>query len=142
MIEVRPASDPAEVEAALALRYRVFCEEQGVSLPADRDGRDPDALHIVALDDGRVVGTCRLLFGDDVARLGRMAVEQALRGAGVGAAILGEADRASRDAGATRIRLHAQTAARSLYERAGFQIRGEEFLEEGIPHVTMEKRLA
>jgi ElaA protein len=40
------------------------------------------------------------------------------------------------------VRLHAQTGARSLYERAGFQIRGEEFVEEGIPHVTMEKPLA
>jgi predicted GNAT family N-acyltransferase len=142
VIEVRPARGPDEVEAALELRYRVFCEEQGVTLAADQDGRDPEALHIVAFDDGRLAGTCRVLFDDGLARLGRMAVEPDLRGRGIGAAVLDEAERTSRQAGAERIRLHAQTAARALYERAGFAVQGEAFLEEGIPHVTMEKPLA
>jgi predicted GNAT family N-acyltransferase len=142
VIEVRPARGPDEVEAALALRYRVFCEEQGVTLAADQDGRDPEALHLVAFADGRLAGTCRLLFDGDTARLGRMAVERDARGRGIGAAILAAAERDARAAGAGRIRLHAQTAARSLYERAGYVTRGEEFVEEGIPHLTMEKPLA
>jgi predicted GNAT family N-acyltransferase len=142
VIEVRPARGPAEVEAALELRYRVFCEEQGVTLAGDQDGRDPEALHIVAFDDGRLAGTCRVLFDDRLARLGRMAVEPDRRGHGIGAAMLDEAEHASRETGAERIRLHAQTAARTLYERAGFEVQGEEFSEEGIPHVTMEKSLA
>jgi predicted GNAT family N-acyltransferase len=142
VIEVRPASGRAELEAALDLRYRVFCGEQGVTLAADQDGRDGEALHIVAFADGRLAGTCRLLFDDGIARLGRLAVEPGLRGRGIGAAVLEEAERESRQAGATHIELHAQTAARTLYERAGFHVHGEEFLEEGISHVTMEKPLA
>jgi predicted GNAT family N-acyltransferase len=142
VIEVRPANGPAEIEAALDLRYRVFCDEQGVTLEADQDGRDPEALHIVAFDGARMVGTCRLLFDDGVARLGRMAVEPDARGRGIGATILEEAERESRAAGAKRIRLHAQTVARSLYERGGFEVEGQEFMEEGIAHVTMEKPLA
>jgi predicted GNAT family N-acyltransferase len=140
--EVKVATSPSEVDQALELRRRVYVDEQGVTLEADRDGLDPDALHVVAIDGGRVVGTCRLVFEDGLARLGRMAVDNEMRGRGLGAAILATADRVARAAGATRIRLHAQTAARSLYERGGFQIRGEEFMEEGIPHVTMEKSLA
>lgn len=142
MIEVRVAGDSAEVEAALGLRYRVFCDEQGVTLAADQDGLDPEALHIVAFEDGRLVGTCRLVFDGGIARLGRMAVEADMRGRGVGALVLDAAEDESRSAGAERIRLHAQTASRSLYERAGFEVQGDEFMEEGIPHVTMEKRLA
>jgi predicted GNAT family N-acyltransferase len=142
VIEVRPANGPAEVEAALDLRYRVFCGEQGVTLAADQDGLDGEALHIVALAGGRLAGTCRLVFDDGIARLGRMAVEPDLRGRGIGAAVLEQAEHEARRAGAERIRLHAQSAARTLYERAGFEIRGEEFLEEGIPHVTMEKPVA
>lgn len=142
MITVRPAADESEVEAALELRYRVFCEEQGVTFEAEQDGRDPEALHLVAVDDRTLVGTCRLLFDDGLARLGRMAVEPAVRGQGVGAAILVAAESASRTAGAARIRLHAQTAACSLYERAGFEIVGDEFMEEGISHVAMEKALS
>jgi predicted GNAT family N-acyltransferase len=142
LIEVRRASGPAEIEAALELRYRVFCREQGVSLEADQDGLDAEALHLVAVDGERLVGTCRLLFGDGVARLGRMAVEPDARGRGIGAALLDEAERESRAAGVDRIRLHAQIAARSLYERGGFEQVGAVFLEEDIPHLTMEKVLA
>jgi predicted GNAT family N-acyltransferase len=71
-----------------------------------------------------------------------MAVEDDMRGRGLGAAILDVAEIQARAAGAGRIRLHAQLAARSLYERGGFEVRGDEFMEEGIPHVTMEKALA
>ena len=141
MIEVRVARGPGEVEAALALRYRVFCQEQGVALEADQDGHDPEALHLVALDGGRLVGTCRLLFDDGVARLGRMAVDPDVRGRGIGAAILATAEREAGAARAARIRLHAQTAARSLYERGGYVARGDEFVEEGIAHIEMEKQL-
>jgi predicted GNAT family N-acyltransferase len=97
---------------------------------------------VVAVEGERVVGTCRLVFQGGLARLGRMAVERELRGRGVGTAILREAERAALDAGARRISLHAQLPARSLYERDGYEQRGERFVEEGIDHVTMEKRIA
>jgi predicted GNAT family N-acyltransferase len=141
-LEVRLAETSEEIDAALRLRERVFAVEQGVRPEADRDGRDPQATHLVAVNDGRVVGTCRLVFQGDLARLGRMAVEQQLRGRGVGAAILREAEREAIEGGARRISLHAQLAARSLYQRGGYQEQGPEFVEEGIDHVTMEKRLA
>jgi predicted GNAT family N-acyltransferase len=140
--QVRRAGDPDEVDAALRLRERVFAVEQGVRPEADRDGRDGEALHLVAVRDGAVIGTCRLVFDGAVARLGRMAVEPALRGQGVGGALLDEAERCAREAGSRRIDLHAQTPAISLYARGGFEQRGELFFEEGIPHVSMEKSLA
>ena len=120
----------------------MFCEEQGVAPEADRDGRDGEALHVVALEGERLVGTCRLVFDGEVARLGRLAVEPDRRGLGIGADVVDAAERAARRAGSLRVRLHAQTAALSLYERAGYEQRGEYFFEEGIEHVTMEKPLA
>ena len=135
------ASTNDEVSAALALRSRVFCDEQGVSFEADQDGRDPEATHIVAVEDGTVIGTCRLLFRGPVARLGRLAVEPERRGDGIAGAILREADRVAVDAGADSIALHAQTYAQSLYENAGYREYGPTFVEEGIEHVAMEKRL-
>ena len=142
MTEVRVTAHPSEVDEALELRRHVFVSQQGVTLEMDRDGLDPEALHIVAVDAGRVVGTCRLVFEGGLARLGRMAVDDEHRGQGLGAAILAEAEAQARSAGARRIRLHAQVAARRLYERGGFEVQGKEFMEEGIPHVTMEKPLA
>jgi predicted GNAT family N-acyltransferase len=139
---VRRARGPEEVDAALALRYEVFCVEQGVPLSADRDGRDGEAEQIVAVVDDRVAGTCRLLLDGGVARLGRMVVAADLRGAGIGALLLAEADRIVASLGLERIVLHAQVQARAVYERAGYRQRGGVFMEEDIEHVTMEKRLA
>ena len=137
----RPTRDPDEVARALALRERVFCEEQGVSPEGERDGRDAGALHVVALDGGRVVGTCRLLFDGETARLGRMAVDPQDRGRGVGSAVLVAAEEAVRAAGASRVALHAQVEVRPLYEARGYRAHGDTFLEEGIAHVAMDKRL-
>jgi predicted GNAT family N-acyltransferase len=119
----------------------VFCGEQGVSPEADQDGRDPEATHVVALEDGCVVGTCRLIFRGQTARLGRLAVEPAARRRGVAAAILHEAAEAARRAEAERIELHAQTYTLGLYEREGYAGHGSEFVEEGIPHLAMRKSL-
>jgi predicted GNAT family N-acyltransferase len=112
-----------------------------VSLAADRDGRDPEALHLVAVEEGQVVGTCRLLFRGHVARLGRLAVEPEWRGRGIAATILAEADRIAREQRAEAISLHAQTYALRLYRDAGYAERGPRFVEEGIEHVAMEKAL-
>jgi predicted GNAT family N-acyltransferase len=112
-----------------------------VSVTADRDGRDPEALHVVAIEDGRVIGTCRLLFRGRVARLGRLAVEPEWRGRGIAATILAEADRVAREQRAQAISLHAQTYALRLYHDAGYAERGPRFVEEGIEHVAMEKAL-
>jgi predicted GNAT family N-acyltransferase len=141
-LDVRPARNHDEVNAALLLRERVFAGEQGVRPEADRDGRDHEAMHLVAVEDGRVVGTCRLVFRGEVARLGRLAVERDLRRRGVGASLLREAEREAVAAGAHRISLHAQMSARSLYERDGYLQQGSPCVEEGIDHVTMEKRIA
>lgn len=141
-MDVREAHTDDELAAALTLREHIFCGEQGVSFEADQDGRDPEATHIVAVDEGLVIGTCRLLFRGQIARLGRLAVERERRGDGVAAEILREADRIAVEAGAGSISLHAQTYAQALYERAGYEQHGAAFVEEGIEHVAMEKRLA
>jgi predicted GNAT family N-acyltransferase len=139
--EVRPARDQAEVDAALALRYDVFCIEQGVSLDEERDGRDAEALHLVVVDDGEVVGTCRLLPVGSEVKLGRMAVAPTHRGRGLAAELLVQADTRARELRAHRIALAAQLTAQALYERAGYAPYGDVFLDAGIEHVMMGKAL-
>ena len=141
-MEVRQARDRDEIDQALALREQVFCVEQGVPLAADQDGLDDLAIQIVAVESGRVIATCRVLVESDIGRLGRMAVEAPARGRGLGAAILAAAEQSARDAGARLMRLHAQRYVEDLYAAAGYTPYGEPFVEEGIPHVGMEKPLA
>jgi predicted GNAT family N-acyltransferase len=140
---VRWCSGATDLDGALALRELVFCGEQGVSIEEEHDGRDEDALHLVALDPagGRVVGTLRVLRDGDVAKVGRVAVERSWRRRGIAARMLREAlAQAERD-GARTARLAAQIDAIALYEQAGFQIVSPEFLDAGIVHVWMSRDL-
>ena len=140
--EVRPARDQSEVDAALALRYEVFCVEQGVSLEEELDGRDDEALHLVVVDDGEVVGTCRLLAERPEVKLGRMAVAHLAPRPRAGGRAAGRGRRPrARAAARERIALAAQLTARALYERAGYAPYGDVFLDAGIEHVMMGKAL-
>jgi predicted GNAT family N-acyltransferase len=140
-LEVRRPRDEDELAAALALREEVFCGEQGVTLDGDRDGRDDEALHLVAVD-GELLGTCRMLIEPGgTAKFGRLCVRASARGRGIAAALLAAAEAEARAAGARRIGMHAQTDALELYRRAGYTAYGERFDEEGIEHLGMEKIL-
>ena len=140
-LTVREARDPAEVEAAMALRRRVFCDEQGVSREEEFDGLDDEATQVVALDQGGVVATCRLRFLEDDCKLERMAVEGRLRGRGAGAALLEASERIAQDCGARRMVLNAQTAAQGFYAAGGYEPEGELFMEANIEHLRMTKQL-
>ena len=141
MTEVRPARDAAEVGAALALRHAVFVVEQHVPLDEEIDEHDGRALHLVAVDDGAVVGTCRLVVEGETVRLGRLAVAGDSRRRGIASRLIAEAEARARALGATHVALAAQTGALRLYSRLGYTAYGERFMDAGIEHVMMDKRL-
>ena len=119
----------------MPLRHQVFVVEQKVPADLEMDELDAVCLHAcVASGDGTVVGTGRLL---PEGKIGRMAVTASQRGRGIGAMILNALIKASSDRGDARVCLSAQTHAIAFYERFGFVIRGQEFLEAGIPHRNM-----
>lgn len=125
--------------AARAIREAVFVSEQHVPIALEWDEFDARSQHALAFGDAEVpVGTGRLLPDG---RIGRMAVLPPWRGRGVGTAIL--AALVARAAGLRmpRVLLHAQTHAAGFYARRGFCASGSEFLEAGIPHVTMLRDL-
>ena len=142
-VTVRCAQDPREIADAIALRSAVFVDEQGVPVEEDVDGRDDEAVHLVAVDDaGAVVGTCRLLADGPTLKLGRMAVAAPARRQGIGLRLLDLADAQAESSGAERIVLGAQVSAVPLYEQAGYRTRSAVFLDAGIEHVWMEKQRA
>ena len=142
MIEVREARDERELQAATDLRREVFVGEQGVPLSLEIDDHDPIATHIVALEHGSVLGTCRLVDAGDTVKLGRLVVARPARRRGIARRVLEEAEAWARARGKRRILLSAQTYALPLYEGAGYVRRGASYQEAGIEHVGMERELA
>jgi predicted GNAT family N-acyltransferase len=140
MTDVRPARDADEVRAALALRHEVFVVEQRVPIAEEIDAHDEtDALHLVAVDDDRVVATARVVMDGETAKLGRVAVAPEARRRGVASRLIAASEAEARDRGARRVALAAQTGALALYERAGYEPYGDRFMDAGIEHQMMHK---
>ncbi|HNV27159.1 MAG TPA: GNAT family N-acetyltransferase [Nitrospira sp.] len=121
------------------VRETVFIHEQAVPEELEWDGLDPQCAHVLAWNgQGDAIGTARMQPNGTI---GRMAVLKDWRGRGAGRALL-EAllDCAVRQE-LTRVTLSAQTHAIGFYERAGFHVVGELFIDAGIPHRKMVKEL-
>lgn len=124
---------------AQALRMAVFVVEQGVPIELEWDEADEVSTHAVAYDEsGAPVATGRLLPDGHI---GRMAVLRSQRGSGIGSQVLRALLDEARRQGHRSLVLHAQTHAIAFYTRHGFAVRGEEFMEAGIPHREMVIRL-
>ena len=139
--EIRRVRSDGEMQAALQLRHEVFCVEQGVPEREELDGRDREGIHLVAVVDGELLATCRVLIVGTTAQFSRLAVRRSARRRGIATALLALADEETRAHGGRRLVLHAQTYAQELYERAGYRTRGRVFTEAGIKHIAMEKQL-
>ncbi len=140
---VRFAASTGDRDAAFALRRDVFETEQNVPRPLDRDAHDFNADHVVAFDGaGRCVGTGRIVRLDSrTCQVGRMATAKDHRGHGVGAQVLESLERMAAMRGLAELIVHAQLPAESFYRNRGYAKEGDVFLEEGVPHVLMRKRL-
>ncbi|MCB9727693.1 MAG: GNAT family N-acetyltransferase [Deltaproteobacteria bacterium] len=126
----------------MALRQRVFVDEQGVPVELERDGRDGEARHAVLLTaDGRALATGRLLVLGDTGKLQRIAVERGRRGEGLGRRVMAALEELARDAGCRRVRLSSQVEAMGFYERLGYVAEGETYLDAGILHRDMTRAL-
>ena len=152
---VKLVESQAEWRAAFDLRLKVFVHEQGVPFEEELDEHDESATHVIALADGYVVGTGRVVFPtvvpsddghpppepDARSRIGRMAVDVAWRRRGVGRRILETLEAEARRRKMQEVVLHAQTYAKEFYASCGYLEEGPVFLEAGIDHVLMRKRL-
>ncbi len=141
-VEVKLVETEAEMEAALAVRIRVFVAEQSVPAEEELDEEDATATHAIAHHNGLVVGTGRLLILEEGAcQIGRMAVDQPWRRQGVGGQLLLFLEQEACSQGMSQAMLHAQVYVKSFYAAHGYLERGEVFLEAGIPHIEMRKEI-
>lgn len=123
----------------MALRMRVFVQEQGIALDDEVDPNDAQHRHFLAFaDSAEAIGCGRMTAQGQI---GRMAVLPAHRHKGIGAELLSHIVRVAAASGAHCVFLHAQVDAESFYAKQGFTGTGKTFMEAGITHVTMRRAL-
>jgi ElaA protein len=120
----------------MRLRQDVFVIEQEC-LYRDLDGRDlePGTVQVWAEDEeGAVLGTLRVLAdAGGTVRIGRVATAVRARERGIAARMV----KTALDTTTGPVVLDAQSHLAYWYERFGFVRIGEDFLDDGIPHVHM-----
>jgi len=116
------------------LRYEVFVEEQNVPFDLEVDGLDPDCKHVKATADGITVGTGRLLKNGSI---GRMCVHRDYRQYGIGRLLLKNLIEQAESEGYPEISLNSQSYAIPFYQKNGFIVVSNEFMDAGIAHRRM-----
>ena len=135
---IRQADWPLDAQALEQIRRRVFIDEQGVPRDIEWDGRDEQALHVIAEHQGHAIGCGRLL---EDGRIGRLAVLGDWRAQGVGRRLLSRLIELAQARGDSAVYLHAQADSVDFYTRAGFSAHGEAFDEADIAHFAMRRDL-
>ncbi len=132
-----------ELYEILKTRAEIFVVEQDC-VYQDLDDKDQNAIHVFCWNDsGRVAACLRVFWNNEaegIAQIGRVVTLE--HGKGLGGKMLHEGVRIAEDIlKANKIYLEAQEYAIGYYAKEGFEVVSDPFMEDGIPHVKMERTL-
>tara|TARA_A100001011_G_C13989093_1_gene706506 strand:+ start:233 stop:682 length:450 start_codon:yes stop_codon:yes gene_type:complete len=137
----KKVSSKEEIEKSYAIRTKVFCEEQKISKKIEFDNLDHLCSHFLIFDNKKAIATARVrLKGENIFKIERVAVLFEFRRLKVGSTLIKNIiqhfinlnDKVS-------FVLHSQVAVADFYKSLNFISYGDEFFEDGIPHIAMKQ---
>lgn len=132
-----------ELYSILQLRSEVFVVEQNC-VYHDPDGKDQYAWHLMGTENGKLIAYTRIFPAGvtyEEPAIGRVVTSPTKRRSGLGKELMEQSiEQCKRLFGATAITLGAQLYLKKFYESLGFIVSGKEYIEDGIPHVTMTRK--
>ncbi len=132
-----------EYREMINLRMEILRKPLGLSFTPETLEKEKDDTLIGAFDEEKITACCILTKIDStIIQLRQMAVHPKMERNGLGASILAFAENIARDAGFRILIMHARKTAVGFYEKQGYEIHGDEFLEVSIPHYEMRKKLS
>ncbi len=131
-----------EYQQMVKLRYEILRQPLGLSFTTDELDREKEDILIGAFDEDEMLACCMLTkTGHTSVRLRQMAVQNNLQGKGIGGSMMNFAEILARDKGYKKLIMHARETAVGFYEKLGYKVVGDRFIEVTIPHYVMEKSL-
>lgn len=140
-MNIQVATTNEDREDAFSIRKIVFVEEQKVTIEEEMDAYDDDAIHFIGYQRNIPIAASRLRFIKDSAKLERICVLKDYRHNSYGTELIQAMEAVALTKGYITVSLNAQTRAKDFYQRLGYKVISEEFLDARIPHVTMTKQL-
>jgi len=140
-VNIKVVQTKEEKNQAFQIRTTVFVEEQKVSMEEEIDEFEDSAIHFLGYENNLPVAASRLRWLDDYGKLERVCILKEHRGQSYGTDMINRMELEVTNKGYTKTKLNAQTRAVDFYKRLGYTVVSDEFLDAGIPHVTMTKQL-
>jgi predicted GNAT family N-acyltransferase len=142
VFDVKLVTTDEDRERAFALRKEVFVKEQGVPLSLELDEYDATAIHFIVNDGNATIATARLReIEPKVGKVERVCVLNSYRGKRLGALIMETVEQYAKEINFQKLKLNAQSYAVPFYEKLHYIVTSPEFMDAGIPHRAMEKKL-
>jgi ElaA protein len=134
-----------QVHAILKARCDVFIVEQNCPFP-DIDDRDQTALHLAAWTKERQLAAYLRIHAPHSTyqepALGRVLTTAPFRGTGIGRQLIEQGlKQIEAHYPGLPVRIGAQSYLIPFYGAFGFEIASEEYLEDGIPHTEMLRKV-
>jgi predicted GNAT family N-acyltransferase len=139
-MKIKIAETNHEKDQAFQVRTEVFVMEQGVPPEEELDEYDETAIHFLGIENNEPIAASRLRFVDVYGKLERICVLHDLRGKSYGKEIILAMEEVIKENGYQKAKLNAQTHAEEFYKKLGYETVSDEFMDAGIPHVTMIKK--
>jgi N-acetylglutamate synthase-like GNAT family acetyltransferase len=131
-----------EYRQMIKLRDDILRKPLGLGFSKEELEKEKENVLIAAFEEEDILGCCMLVEEKtDTVRLRQMAVLNDLQGKGIGRALMGFAENLARDRGYKVISMHARKSTVNFFEKMGYKIASDEFVELTIPHCIMEKQL-
>lgn len=131
-----------QLEDAFFVRKTVFVEEQKVDVEEEIDQYEDCSVHFVLYNEKeQPIGAGRFRELNGYGKVERICVMANARQSGAGKQIMATIEEFARENGFQQLKLNAQTQAIPFYEKLGYHIVSEEFMDAGIPHRTMVKNI-
>jgi ElaA protein len=128
-----------EINDIFSLRSEVFVVEQEC-IYQDIDGKDEKADHVLLIINNELVGYTRV-FNENIyfkeASFGRAVVKKNYRGEGYGHLLVEKSLEHLKTNKQSLVKISAQSHLKEFYSSHGFVAKGEEYMEDGIPHTAM-----
>lgn len=144
-MKVKKITEDNDLKKAFHIRKEVFVKEQGVPLEDEFDKFDTldgSCEHILVYYNEQPVGTGRIRVFDGFGKLERICILEPYRKFGLGKIIIFQLEEIAKEKGISEVKLHGQTQAEGFYKKLGYRTSSNIFMEDGIPHILMQKELS
>ncbi|MBM7571560.1 GNAT family N-acetyltransferase [Aquibacillus albus] len=141
-MDIKVVETEKQKKDAYYVRHTVFVVEQKVPPELEIDDLEKEAIHFVGYENDHPIAASRMRLVDDYGKLERICVLKEYRGKYFGKQIIGKMEHYLKEKGLPKAKLNAQTHAEDFYHSLGYETISDEFMDAGIPHVTMIKKLS